>query len=127
MSAQLPAPAVPDVMGGDPPGAGVTNCPDCAFWKHERHRTGLPWVGRNGTVVSMPHAEHFVRVSVLTLGPPLARFALHCLQRLGSFLKSLSWKKSCSPAVKMKSEPQSTHLSTLSVNSMAGFPEGGTC
>jgi hypothetical protein len=30
----------------------------------------------------------------------------------------LSWKKSCSPAVKMKSSPQSTHLSTLSWNSM---------
>jgi hypothetical protein len=55
----------------------------------------------------------------------LARFALHCLQRFGSFLKSLSWKNNCSPAVKMNSEPQSTHLRTLSVNSMAGFPEGG--
>ena len=82
-------------------------------------------MGRNGTVVSTPHAEQWVRVSALTRGPPLARFALHCLQRFGSFLKSLSWKKSCSPAVKMKSEPQSTHFRTLSVNSMAGFPEGG--
>jgi len=97
------------------------------FWKQDRHRTGRPCVGRNGTVVSVPHAEHLVRVSALTLGPPLARFALHCLQRLGSFLKSLSWKKSCSPAVKTNSEPQSIHFNTLSVNSMAGFPTAGKC
>jgi hypothetical protein len=37
----------------------------------------------------------------------------------------LSWKKSCSPAVKTNSAPQSLHFNTLSVNSMAGFPEEG--
>ena len=129
---QVPAGTGPAGGGVDPgegvdPGDGVvvTNCPDCAFWKHDRHSTGRPCVGRNGTVVSIPQAEQCVRVSVRTRGPPLARFALHCLQRLGSFLKSLSWKNNCSPAVKMNSDPQSMHFNTLSVNSMAGFPEGG--
>src|SRR5206468_5418583 len=45
------------------------------------------------------------------------RLVLHVLQRLGSFLKFLSWKKCCSPAVKTKSAPQSTHLRTRSWNS----------
>jgi hypothetical protein len=44
---------------------------------------------------------------------------------LGSFLNCLSWKKSCSPAVKINSAPQSLHVKTLSENSMAGFPKGG--
>jgi hypothetical protein len=70
----------------------------------------------------MPHSEHVVRVSGLTLNEPRARFALHCLQCLGSFLNCLSWKNTCSPAVNTKSAPQSTHLSTRSVNSMTGFP-----
>src|SRR5438067_9511526 len=47
-----------------------------------------------------------------------ARFPLQVLQRLGSFLNCLSWKKSCSPAVKTKSAPQSTHFRTLSWNSI---------
>jgi hypothetical protein len=46
------------------------------------------------------------------------RLLLQVLQRLGSFLNCLSWKNSCSPAVKMKSPPQSMHLSTLSWNSI---------
>jgi hypothetical protein len=75
-----------------------------------------------GTVVSVPHSEHVVRVSGRTRGLPRARFALHCLQCLGSFLNCLSWKKVCSPAVKTNSVPQSTHFRALSVNSMAGFP-----
>jgi hypothetical protein len=37
----------------------------------------------------------------------------------------LSWKKSCSPAVKTNSAPQSLHVKALSVNSMAGFPKAG--
>jgi hypothetical protein len=123
--AQLPVLAVPEDVGGATGPAGAGSCPACIFWKHDRQSTGRPWVGRKGTVVSSPQAEQWVRVSVLTRGPPFARLALHCLQRFGSFLKSLSWKKSCSPAVKMNSEPQSMHFRTLSVNSMAGFPEGG--
>ena len=122
---QLRVLAVPEDAGGDTGPAGVGSCPACIFWKHDRQSTGRPWVGRNGTVVSIPQAEQWVRVSVLTRGPPFARLALHCLQRLGSFLKSLSWKKSCSPAVKINSEPQSMHLRTLYVNYMAGFPEEG--
>jgi len=36
-------------------------------------------------VVSIPHSEQVVRVSVRIRAFPLARLALHCLQRLGSF------------------------------------------
>jgi hypothetical protein len=91
------------------------------FWKQARHKTGLPCVGLNGTVVSLPHSEHVVLVSERTR-LPLARFALHCLQCFGSFLNCLSWKKSCSPAVNTNSAPQSLHFKTLSTNSMTGFP-----
>jgi hypothetical protein len=63
-----------------------------------------------------------VRVSARTEDPPAARFALHSLHRLGSFLNCLSWKKSCSPAVKTKSFPQSTHFRILSTNSIPAFP-----
>src|SRR6476661_7712229 len=58
-------------------------------WKHSRQKTGRPCVGRNGTVVSFPHAEHCVWVSTRSRtgdGPELTRFArlaLHVLQRLG--------------------------------------------
>ena len=89
-------------------------------WKHSRQNTGRPCVGRNGTVVSFPHAEQFVVVSTRSLAAeaPLAagrdaRLALQPLHRFGSFLKFLSAKKSCSPAVQMNSAPQSTHDSDL--------------
>jgi hypothetical protein len=101
-------------------GTGCAGLP--FFWKHARHSTGLPCVGLKGTVVSVPHSEHVVRVSGLTRIDPRARLALHCLQCFGSFLNCLSWKKICSPAVNTKSDPQSTHLSTRSTNSMAGIP-----
>ena len=87
--------------------------------------TGRPCVGLKGTVVSSPHWEQVVRVSERTRGPPRTRLALHCLQCLGSFLNCLSWKNNCSPAVKTNSAPQSLHFNTLSVNSMAGFPNAG--
>jgi hypothetical protein len=94
-------------------------------WKHSRQNTGRPCVGRNGTVVSFPHAEQFVVVSTRSLADdvPLAagrdaRLALQLLHRLGSFLKFLSAKKSCSPAVHVNSAPQSTHDSILSWNSI---------
>ena len=32
-------------------------------WKHSRQKTGRPCVGRNGTVVSLPHCEQVVLVS----------------------------------------------------------------
>jgi hypothetical protein len=32
-------------------------------WKHSRQNTGRPWVGLNGTVVSLPQLEQTVRVS----------------------------------------------------------------
>src|SRR5947207_14987795 len=92
-------------------------------WKHSLQNTGRPCVGRNGTVVSLPHAEQVVCVSTRSriIGPAaalLARFALHPLQRFGSFLNCLSAKNNCSPAVQMNSAPQSTHLRDLSWNSI---------
>src|SRR3954463_15722188 len=77
-------------------------------WKHSLQKTGLPCVGRNGTVVSFPQAEHVVEVSTRSriVGPALTRFArlaLHPLQRFGSFLNCLSAKKSCPPAVQTNS------------------------
>src|SRR5579884_2100923 len=95
-------------------------------WKHSLQKTGRPWVGLNGTVVSLPHAEHVVTVSTrsrATAGPAgrAARFALHVLQRFGSFLKFLSAKNCCSPAVQMNSAPQSTHLRILSWNSIGRY------
>ena len=91
-------------------------CVPCC-WKQERHNTGLPWVGLKGTVVSAPHWAQAVRVSCRLLERPRKRFVLQTLQRLGSFLNCLSWKKSCSPAVKTNDVPQSTHLSARSSNS----------
>src|SRR4029078_9413157 len=93
-------------------------------WKHSRQNTGRPWVGRNGTVVSLPHAEQVVLVSTRrrAIPPPArraARLALQPLQRFGSFLKFLSAKNSCSPAVQMKGSPQSTQFRDLSWNSIA--------
>src|SRR5215475_1066044 len=113
--------------------AAATGAAARLFWKHWRQRTGRPWVGLNGTVVSIPHSEQVVRVSVREMpaaaGPaPAARAAaparldLHGLQRLGSFLNCLSKKKSCSPAVKMNSPPQSAQVSNRSTNSIAASP-----
>src|SRR5271157_2219312 len=111
-------------------------------WKHSLQRTGRPCVGLKGTVVALPQAEQLVRVSTLECGPvaigpnELFFLALQALQRLGSFLNCLSWKNSCSPAVKTKSAPQSIHFRTLSWNSMEScslqpaFPKprtGTTC
>ncbi len=57
------------------------------------------------------------------LPPPSARLALQPLQRFGSFLKPLSAKNICSPAVKTNSAPHSEHFNTLSWNSMSAPPE----
>src|SRR5436190_11527305 len=94
-------------------------------WKHSRQNTGRPCVGRKGTVVSLLHAEQLVVVSTRSRPTPpapdgrAARLALQLLQRFGSFLKFLSAKKSCSPAVQMKGSPQSTQFRVLSWNSIA--------
>src|SRR6202140_4741587 len=96
-------------------------------WKHSRQNTGRPWVGRKGTVVSFPHCEQLVLVSA-RIGPEFpppeasARLALQVLQRLGSFLKPLSAKNICSPAVNTNSAPHSEHFRTLSWYSMEAFP-----
>ena len=79
---------------------------DLLAWKHSRQNTGRPCVGRNGTVVSFPHCEQFVRVSVLWYECPRdvarddgpgdvapstdTRLPLQFLQRFGSFLNCLS-------------------------------------
>src|SRR5579863_7726861 len=92
---------------------------DRRCWKHSRQYTGRPCVGLKGTVVSFPHCEQTVLVSTRCTLPepvsvPCARFALHALQRLGSFLNPLSAKNICSPAVNTNSAPQSAHFRTLS-------------
>jgi hypothetical protein len=99
-------------------------------WKHCRQSTGRPCVGLNGTVVSIWHSEHSVRVSVLVMlawpwssppgpgrDPSDARFALHGLHRFGSFLNCLSRKNICSPAVKTNWPWQSTQVNSRSLNS----------
>src|SRR5579859_4776370 len=96
-------------------------------WKHSRQNTGRPCVGRKGTVVSFPHCEQVVFVSARGAEPPpppppSARFALHPLQRFGSFLNPLSAKNICSPEVKTNSAPHSEHFRTLSWNSMTPLP-----
>src|SRR5271163_5071219 len=89
-------------------------------WKHSRQKTGRPCVGRKGTVVSFPHWEHVVLVSERIWEapppppPPSARLALQPLHLFGSFLKPLSAKNICSPAVKTNSAPHSAHFSTRS-------------
>src|SRR5204863_2999694 len=98
-------------------------------WKHSLQKTGRPCVGLKGTVVSLPHAEHVVAVSTRSraTGPPagrLARLALQALHRLGSFLKFLSAKNCCSPAVQMNSVAQSTHLRIRSWNSIGRYLVG---
>src|SRR5215467_11829422 len=97
-------------------------------WKHSLQKTGRPCVGLKGTVVSLPHAEQFVTVSTRSRATApvgrLARMPLHALQRFGSFLKFLSAKNCCSPAVQTNSAPQSTHLSILSWNSIARYLVG---
>jgi hypothetical protein len=82
-------------------------------------------VGLNGTVVSLPQCEHTVRVSALAKLPfggaapkTASRFVLQILHRLGGFLNCLSWKNDCSPAVNVKSAPQSIHCNCLSRNSI---------
>src|SRR5580704_3717059 len=98
------------------PAAAVDKPEAFRLRKHSRQYTGRPWVGLKGTVVSRPHCEQVVMVSVFAKPPPPLpwRLVLHALQRLGSFLKFLSWKKCCSPAVNTNSAPQSTHLRTRS-------------
>jgi hypothetical protein len=97
-------------------------------WKHSRQKTGRPCVGRKGTVVSFPHWEQVVFVSERICEapppppPPSARLALQPLHLFGSFLKPLSAKNICSPAVKTNSAPHSAHFSTRSWYSMSRSP-----
>src|SRR6266550_1991287 len=99
-------------------------------WKHSLQNTGRPCVGLKGTVVSLPQAEHVVTVSTRSRGmpdPPAgreARLPLQALHRFGSFLKFLSAKNCCSPAVQMNSAPQSTHVRILSWNSIGRYLVG---
>src|SRR5947208_4664086 len=95
-------------------------------WKHSLQNTGRPCVGLNGTVVSLPQAEQVVTVSTRSRAMPApsgraARLPLQDLQRFGSFLKFLSAKNCCSPAVQMNSVAQSTHLRIRSWNSIGRY------
>src|SRR5260370_13832994 len=98
-------------------------------WKHSRQKTGRPWVGRKGTVVSLPHCEQLVLVSA-RIGelppppppPPSARLALHALQRLGSFLQPLSANIICSPAVNTNAALHSGPFRTFSWYSISRSP-----
>src|SRR5262249_836688 len=101
-------------------------------WKHSLQKTGRPCVGRKGTVVSFPHCEQLVLVSARAGAacppPPSALFALHALQRFGSFLNPLSAKNICSPAAKTNSAPHYTHFNTLSwycIEALSPGPEAG--
>src|SRR3982751_5161213 len=99
-------------------------------WKHSLQNTGRPCVGLKGTVVSLPQAEQLVCVSTRSRDIPLpdgraARLPLQALQRFGSFLKFLSAKNCCSPAVQMNSVLQSTHERILSWNSIGRYLVGG--
>src|SRR5437773_2838771 len=98
-------------------------------WKHSLQSTGRPWVGLKGTVVSLPQAEQVVAVSTrsrATAAPAgrLARLLLQALHRFGSFLKFLSAKNCCSPAVQTNSVAQSTHLRIRSWNSIGRYLVG---
>jgi hypothetical protein len=82
-----------------------------------------------GTVVSFPQAEHVVTVSTRSRAMPApagraARLPLQALQRFGSFLKFLSAKNCCSPAVQTNSAAQSTHLRIRSWNSIDHYLVG---
>src|SRR5256885_356908 len=69
-------------------------------WKHSRQKTGRPWLGRNGTVVSFPHCEQFVLVSARAeelppYPPPSARFADRKSTRLNSSHLVISYAVFC--------------------------------
>src|SRR4051812_36798330 len=95
-----------------PLGAGVGTTP-----KQVLHRTGLPWVGLNGTVVSLPQLEQLTCVSSRTRPLP-ARLALQGLQCLGRLVNPPPWKNCCSPAENTNSTPHVSHLRSLSANSI---------
>src|SRR5262249_12927921 len=95
-------------------------------WKHSRQKTGRPWVGRKGTVVSLPHCEQLVLVSARTgVEFPLivsARCAVLDLHSLDSFLTALSAKTISTPEVKTNYAPQSAHFKSGSWYSMEASP-----
>ena len=89
------------------------------------HRTALGRLERNGGDLSAFRATRLGLDTFPGRPPPagrLARLVLHALHRFGSFLKFLSAKNSCSPAVHTNSAPQSTHCIALSWNSIGGPP-----
>src|SRR3954462_2375532 len=99
---------IDESVGSEPWSAGQALPAPANFrdWKHSLQNTGRPCVGLNGTGVSLPHAEHVVTVSPRSRALPpragrAARLPFQDLQRFGSFLKFLSAKNCCSPAVQM--------------------------
>src|SRR3954470_8406652 len=122
---------IDESVGSEPWSAGQTPPAPANFrdWKHSLQNTGRPCVGLNGTVVSLPQAEQLVWVSTRSrdIPPPAgraARLPLQALHRFGSFLKFLSAKNCCSPAVQMNSVAQSTQLRIRSWNSIGRYLVG---
>ena len=95
--------------------------------KQSLQYTGLSPRGRKGTWVSMPHWAQ--TAGCISRWPPpyppppppppyppcwLRRAPRQAGQRLGSLVKPLEAKNSCSPTVKTKTAPQSLHVRSLS-------------
>jgi hypothetical protein len=92
------------------------------FAKHVLHSTGLPCVGLNGTVVSLPHAEQVTCVSVRRRPSTPCLLALHCLQCFGSLVNPFSWKNCCSPAENTNITPQPAHRTSRSAKGIIPLP-----
>jgi hypothetical protein len=89
--------------------AGRPRCPPLLKTFAAKYRATLRGFERNCGFM-FPEAE-----PALMLCP---RFPLHALHRLGSFLKPLSAKNICSPAVNTNSAEQSAHFKILSLYSI---------
>ena len=106
--------------GCEEPVLGQIDAARSARSKHARQRTGRPCVGKNGTIVGLPHSAQMTLVSERPRTFP--NLALHFLQCLGSCRNCFSLKNICSPALKINSSAQMTHFKVLSLKSIAGRP-----
>jgi len=93
-----------------------------------QHRTSLRWPERHrGFLAAL--RTHGMGLSSRGAAMSHRRDTQNCnsfrfagLHRLGSFVNCLSWKNNCSPDVKTKSAPQSTHFNILSWYSIEDAP-----
>ena len=102
------------------------------FSKHVLHITGLPCVGLNGTVVSLPHSEQVTCVSIRRRPSPPCLLALHCLQCFGSLMNPFS-RKNCLFTRREHKLQTATHTQDISVSKghnppskLSRFREGST-